>query len=214
MNGFYTAPVRTSYLWEREQRKIVFQYGLMLLASFVAGWILPRLLTEALWQQAQTSIATHFTPSPTSGKALFQTAYSFFVPTFLCIIAVAVFSFSSLNCLVTDGVLIYLGMRTGCTVSMLYALLQGSPSLSYRPPFLSVFVFLLLKLLLLLLFAIYSIRMAKYAYRLRTYSKEGRTLFHPRTVGAIIWHFSLCSSVLFLLHLLYSRNLSLLLWDR
>lgn len=203
MNGSYTSSVSSSYIWERERRKIVFQYALMLLASWIAGWILPRFLSNTLWQQAQASVSTHFMPSLASGKALFQTAYSFFIPTFLCIIVVALFSFSVLNCLVTDGVLIYLGMRTGCTVSILYSLFRGIPSLSYRPSLLGIFIFVLFKLLLLLIFASYAIRMAKYAYRLRIYSKVGRTLFHPNTVGALICHFTICTVVLFLLHLLY-----------
>ena len=192
-----------SFAREREYRKIVFQYGLMLLASLVAGWLLPRLLSDALWERALASISAHFTPSLKGGKVLFHTVFSFFWPTFLCIITVAVFSFSSLNCLITDGVLVYLGMRTGCTVSMLYSLFRTTASLSYRPSLLLLFVFVLFKLVLLFIFTSYAVRMAQYAYRLRTYSEEGRTLFHPRTVGALILHFSLCSFVTFLLHFLY-----------
>ncbi len=212
MNGGYATPAKRAHAWEREQTKIIFQYGLMTIASWVAGWLLPRFLGEGLWQSAENAIATHFAlpfSAMTNAKELLYAVYAFFLPTLLCISIVGIFSFSSLNCLVSDGVLVYLGMRTGCTVSLLYSFFRSSTALSYRLDSLQWFLFILFKLLVLTVFFVYAVRMAKYSYRLRIYSQEGRTLFHPQTVGALLLQFALCTLVLFLLHLLYGCSIYL-----
>ena len=201
-----------SSAWKREQMKIVFQYALMLIASWVLGWILPRFLGDSLWQEAERAISTHFTlpfAELKSLKELLAVTYRFCLPVLICTAIVCIFSFSSLSCLVTDGVLVYLGARTGCTVSMLYTFSRSTPSLSYQAPPLTFFLFLLCKLLLLVFFFIYSVRMAKYAYRLRFYSQEGRTLFHPHTVWSLLAQTLLCMLVMFMIHLLYGCSIYL-----
>lgn len=210
MNRAYTAFSKRSLPWEREQLKIMFQYALMLVAASIAGWILPRFLSDGVWQSAQTAIASHF-DAPfvelNSTRQAVSKVFSFFCPTLVCVGMVGIFSFSSLSCLISDGVLVYLGMRTGCTVSMLFAMSNGSTPFPYRPEPVCVFLFILFKLLLLFFFFIYAVQAAKQAYQMRRYSKEGRTVFEPQTVGILLLQTLLCVAVLFLLHLLYAYSI-------
>lgn len=207
MSGAYTGITRRPPILVREKTKIIFQYSLMLSASIVAGWILPRFFGESLWQYANQAITAHFS-LPFSNlegvSAILKITYSYFLPMLACVALIAVFSFSSLSCLVTDGVLIYLGMRTGCSLSVLVSLLKQA-SLDI----LALFLFVLFHLLLLSLFWIYSIQAAKYSYQLRVYSKDGRALFPKRVVGALLLHTVLCAAALFLLHLLYEYSIYL-----
>ena len=206
MNGTYHPSATSAWIWRREQIKIIFQYSLMLVASVIAGGLLPRFLGDRAWQSALHAVTVHFDLSfslPIAAKEFFYTVYTFFLPTLICVGIVGIFSFSSLNCLITDGVFVYLGMRTGCTISVLCTLFRRNMLESLHFGFFKLFIFLLFKLLLLAFFMLYAVQMSKYAYRLRVYSKEGRTLFHPQTVFALLGKVILCSTVLFALHLLY-----------
>ena len=206
MNGTYTIFQKRASSYEREYFKIIFQYTLMLVASGIAGWILPRFFGEELWTVAQRAVSSHFSLpfSELFGpRAIFHAIFIFFKPCLICIGMVAIFSFSSLNCLISDGVLIYLGMRTGCAFSVLYTVSRGIVPNSYQTSPLCVFLFVLFKLLLIFFFAVYAIQAAKHSYRMRIYSKEGRALFPKKTILALLWHTILCVATLFLLHLLY-----------
>ncbi len=204
MNGSNTRNGLRPHAWEREQIKIIFQYSLMLLAALVAGWLLPRFFSESVWQKAYQMVDFHF--SPTDSHQIWKTVYVFAKPTLFCIAAVFVFSFSSLNCLVTDGVLVYLGARTGCALSVLYTMFQNVTS---PPSAFDCFLFVLFRLLVLAIFFVFSVHMAKYSYRLRIYSQEGRTLFHPQTVLGLIVHTVLCGAMCFALHFLYGYSMYL-----
>ena len=209
---YYTTSSKRTRAWDREQIKIIFQYAVMLVASWVAGWLLPHFFSETLWQMARETISTHFElpfSSLTNLHEVLLAVYGFFKPTLICIGLVGIFSFSSLNCLATDCVLVYLGMRTGCTVSVLYAFSQDTAPLSYHTGAFRLFVFILFKLLVLVFFAVYAVRTAKLSYRLRVYSQEGRTLFHPQTVWALLLQIALCALFLFALHLLYGYSICL-----
>ena len=200
MNGSYTRNDFHPSTRHREQIKIIFQYSLMLLAALVAGWILPRFFPETLWQESYQAVIFHF--SPTASKiTLIQTAYTFAKPILICIAAIFVFAFSSLNCLITDGILVYLGARIGCSLSVLYAMLRSTTT--DAPSASDCFLFVLFRLLLVAFFLSFAIRMASYSYRLRIYSREGRTLFEPKTVWALILHTLLGAAICLGLHVLY-----------
>ncbi len=212
MNGANTIFSRRPYFHERERLKIIFQYTLMVVASCVAGWILPRFFGEALWQDIGKAVSKHF-DHPFSALdgigAVVHTVYSYFKPTLVCIGIVAIFSFSSLSCLVSDGILVYLGIRVGCALSILISIFQESSPIPYRPSSLCVFFFILFHLLWLVFFWLYSIQAAKYSYQLRMYSKEGRAIFPKKAVGALAISTLLCAISLFLLHLLYGFSIYL-----
>lgn len=208
MNGSTIRNRMRRHTWEREYVKIALQYALMLLAAFVAGWLLPRFFSETLWQNVYERVFFHF--SPVNPQPIMQTAYRFAKPLLICVLAIFIFSFSSLTCLVSDGFLVYLGARTGCACSVLYAFLQAMNSQTDAPLPMACFLFVLFHLLLLIGFFLFSLCMAKYSYRLRVYSKEGRTLFHPATVLMLILHTVVCAALFFLLHVLYSYGIYLL----
>jgi len=210
MNGANTIYSRRPYVHERERLKIVFQYTLMVVASFVAGWILPRFFGDALWQDIGKTLSTHFDvpfSALDGGRAIMSAVFSYVKPTLVCIGIVAVFSFSSLSCLVSDIVLVYLGMRAGCTLSILTSALKEDPKISYRPSSLCVFFFVLFTLLVIVIFWFYSIQAAKSSYQLRRYSKEGRAIFSKKAVGILAFHTLWCTVLLFLLHLLYAFSI-------
>ena len=184
----------------------------MLVASAVAGWILPRFFGDKIWQTVQTSLSSHF-ESPFSNLESWDTilhaGFSFFKPSLVCIGVVAVFSFSSLNCLITDGILIYLGMRTGCALSVLHCFSREITPVFYHPNSLACFVFVLFQLLFIVFFTVYAIEMAKISYRMRIYSVQGRTLFHPKTVMEWLLKTLLCILGLFIFHVLYGYSIYL-----
>ena len=53
------------------------------------------------------------------------------------------------------------------------------------------------------------VKMAKLSYRMRIYSVQGRTLFHPKTVMEWLLKTLLCILGLFILHLLYGYSIYL-----
>ena len=212
MSGAYTRITRHPRVHVREKTKIIFQYTLMVIAAAIAGWLLPRFFGDALWQKASQAITAHFS-LPFSALegigVILQRVYSYFKPTLLCIILVAVFSFSSLSCLVTDCVLIYLGMRVGCSLSVLSSLAKGATIVSSPPGTVCRFLFVVFQLLLVVIFWLYSLRAAKYSYELRVYSKEGRALLPKKAVGALLLYTTLYTIMLFLLHALYGYSIYL-----
>ena len=210
MNDVYTPPSDRTHPEMREQLKIIFQYSLMLVSSFVGGAILPRLLGPEFWSMAETSVSTHFA-LPFDGikglGSILKITFSYFKPDFWCVLLVGIFTFSSLSCPVSDGVLLYLGARTGCSISVLYTLVKGNTQAAYQPTAFCFFLFAVFKLLLLACFLTYSVRMAQYAYRLRIYSKEGRVLFEPKAVWNCLLQMITATSILFVLHLLYGASI-------
>ena len=95
MNGSTTRSRMPPHSWAREYVKIALQYALMLLASFIAGWILPRFFSEALWKSVYEQMSFHF--SPIDPQPILQTAYRFAKPMLVCIAAIFIFSFSFYN---------------------------------------------------------------------------------------------------------------------
>ena len=211
MNGSHAMRTSHPHAWEREQLKIIFQYSLMLFASLVLGWILPRFFSQTLWQEAYQALLHHISPTDSPGDmpTLLKTAWMFSKPMLLCIGAVFVFSFSSLSCLITDGLLVYLGARTGCALSLLYAMLRTANDAALASPAILPFLFVLFRVALAAMFLIFSVYMAKHSYRLRIYSREGRPLFHPKTLLTLIVHTALCATICFLLHFLYAYSICL-----
>lgn len=195
-----------------EQIKIGFQYILMLTAALVLGWLLPRFFSDSFLEAAQSGVYRHFA-LPFSSFAdignVLRALLRFFAPTGIALVIVFLFSFSSLSCLVTDGVLIYLGMRTGCTLSVLWRL-RGASVESFHLGNIHLFVFSFFKFLILFIFLLYAFYMARYAYQLRKYSQSGRTLFPPKTVAALIVCMFAAGGMLFVLHAIYGYLIYLL----
>ena len=216
MNGSDRKPqsnTGVAQAWRLERFKIGFQYALTLAAALVMGWLLPHLWGNTIADWQMEAIEKHFSlpfaSLSTVSQALSFVA-SFAAPTLLCFLIVFLFSFSSLNCLINNGVLVYLGMRTGYTFSVLIRIVTQVPPTAYQPGWICLGIFVIFKFALLLLIFRYAFRSSEYSYYLRMYSQSGRALFHPRTVCMLMGYSILISIAVFAAHALYGWFLYIL----
>ena len=194
--------------WRLERFKIGFQYVLVLLASAVMGWLLAKSDDIQIEQAQMELILGHFfrpfASLPSARQALL-TVLSFAASTLLGVALVFLFSFSAINCLINNGILIYFGARTGYTVSLLLQVVMQSDRIGFGRWIL--FFSFKLATMLLLLFCAY--RTSEYSCYMRMNSSSGRALFHPRTVLSLCACTVWTASLVIGLHALYAWILAI-----
>lgn len=216
MNGLrtqYPKKLTVSQCIRLERFKIGFQYTLTLVASLILGYLLPRFLGSELESWQIDALTRHFALPFASLSTLPQmlgVILSFAAPSLFCLVIIFLFSFSSLNCLMNNGVLIYSGMRTGYTFSVLVSLLGDGVSATYQPGAFRFAVFIAFKILLLLLMLRYAFRSSDYSYHLRRYSASGRPFLHAKTILTLTGYTILIAVAVFAVHMLYVWILYLL----
>ena len=191
--------------WEIERFKIGFQYVLMIAASLVMGWLLPSFAGNSVTQNHIKILEQHFSlpfASLSSHTDIAAYILGFSLPTLLCVAAIFVFSFSSLVCLVSDGTLIFLGMRTGYTTSLLFFVLRNSAT-DTAIGWGHFLLVLLFRSILLIVITFYAFRATEYSYRMRRYTAIGRASPQPATVLLLLGYTLLISLLLFALHAAY-----------
>lgn len=193
--------------WKIERLKFGFQYALTLLSALALGLLLFRAVGDSFLPSWQSEIVARHFSLPFSSRPTFfpvlSVTISLTLPVLLGMGIVLLFCFSSLNCLLNDLVLIYFGMRTGYTVSVLLSALFDSSEAVYPVSWIEFWLFLFLKIATLCLLWIYAFRASECSYYLRMYSHNGRALFHPRTVLRLFLYTLASMTLMLVLHIVY-----------
>lgn len=101
-----------------EKAKIVFQFAVMLVASVIGGMCFSNLLTSSALQRFAAKLYISFNAS--SGEVSFIDIFTkIAVVDLVCIVLLFVFSFSFINYIVSDMILLFLGFRFGMNAAII-----------------------------------------------------------------------------------------------
>ena len=161
------------YFENLEKRKIVFQFVLMMLSSVFAGIFLTKFLSSEYLFEISKKISFHFGANIDNENLIYDIINIYFrlcAVDIICIIIVFLSSFSVLNYLINDGILIFLGMRYGINSALLAAsgVLAESVGNSLS--------FWILRGIALIAIAVYCCRMAFYSLSFRSFSRNGKLI--------------------------------------
>ena len=188
--------------WRQERFKIGFQYALVLVSSVIVGWLFGNSSDTPVAQEQLARILGHFFPSDTSLPSfgpMLSSALSLSSSALICASLVFLFSFSVLNGLINNGIVLYLGVRTGYSSAVLFWATTHTDQIGYG----RCLLFFVLKGSLLILMLIYAYRASEYSCYFRIYSTSGRALLPTKTVLSLCVHTLWVSSLVIGLHALY-----------
>ncbi len=186
---------------ELEKRKIVFQFALMLVASVVGGICFSKLLGENIILSLTERISLHFSeqlPKIGALAQLFTTLIRITLPDFICIGILFACSFSFVNYIISDAVLVFAGFRFGLNAALIklagISVIGVGNSLS----------FWLLRGVMLPILLIFSCKMAFYSLKLRrSSSANGRIVFDKRATLSMLFLTFTTAIAAFAINLLY-----------
>lgn len=151
-----------------EKQKIVFQFTVVLIASFVAGTLFIRLISDEALRTISERISNHF---------LSEASKSFFFKNctvdILCVFILYLFSFSFINYVVSDIIIAFTSFNFGI-FSRLCILFNNQFS-----------ILIFFKLVLLLLIYIYSCKIAMDSLKLKKFLPNGRISIDNKTFTKI-----------------------------
>lgn len=166
---------------QAEAGKILFQFALMLVASFFGGICFVREFginfSYKIWDKA----LLHFSSSQAPDMPLshiISDALSSSLIYVISLLLIFIFSFSFINYLVTDIVLAANGFCAGLCITMVYICRKQIGI----PGFLAFGLFVIASLVTVFLFAL---RMAIYSLELRLDTANGRMRLEPRLIARI-----------------------------
>ena len=175
---------------QTERFKIVLQFALTVLCSFVIGLLLIRILPEQFYSASILKVSTHFETVFINCEIPYdyiRCILKYSLPDIICIITLFGVSFFTFNYVATNLVLIYNGARSGGVSAFLWAFIS-SATLSYGIGVLRYTVFVVFKMLLLALIFDYSCRSALYSHKLKEVSDAGRPNVKARVLLPFILH--------------------------
>jgi len=156
---------------EVEKIKIVFQFLLMLSASFICGICLLNIITQEAVNNAFLVICRHFT-SPFEGSVSFfhklRSYLTFCLSDILSVLLLFIFSFSFFNYFASDIVIIYQGFAFGVNASLLCCVGSAYVSIVH------IFAYVLCRLLIIISLVVYAYKMSCYSLNIRKFSARGR----------------------------------------
>lgn len=188
-----------------ERFKILFQYLLVLIGSVIAGALFTFFFTENLLTQLGSNIQTHFQTIFENCNSIPQAIrlvvrYAF--PELICVLLSFLFTFSMLNYLISDLILVYEGFTSGCSVFLLFRLNTGM--------LWEEILFGITRFGILVCFSVALYRMALYSSQLKRFTETGRPMIHPRTVLRLILCTAIFGTLILLFDLLYCLLIYLL----
>ncbi len=137
--------------FKRFDKKLLFQYVLILISSLCIGLLLPRFLSEGFLQPLYQKISLHF-QVPIYGVEKFsdwiKATLEYALSDIICLCIVLMFSFSSITSIISGLAIVYIGIKNGCQISLVY--FTYIANIEYPPTFSEMCVFFILKLLLVL----------------------------------------------------------------
>jgi hypothetical protein len=159
-----------------EQAKIIFQFILMVLCSLIIGAMLSSICSEEYYISSQFQISAHFEKmflgiSELPDALLEILRYS--LTDIVVILLVFLVSFSIVNYVATDILLIVCGIRCGFLITFLSGYLNDTPFI-YNTDILDFSIFTFFKLSVLLLVLCYSYHAAICASYMKYKNENGR----------------------------------------
>ena len=116
----------------------------------------------------------------------------------ICIAVTFVFTFSVLNYVTSDLILVYRGFTGGFSACLLYRILMMENT-EYQPGWLRFFIFVGVKGCILIGFFLYSWCAALYSYEMKRLNATGRAIWNTRVMGALVLGtIAFCGLILFL----------------
>ena len=142
----------------RFDKRLIYQYVLILVSSLCIGLLLPRFLSEEFLQSLYQKIALHF-QVPIYGveklsdwlKAMLEYA----LLDIICLGIVLIFAFSSATSMVSGVAIVYIGIKSSCQMSLVY--LARIANIEYPPTVSEICMFFVFKVLLVVFFMRYII---------------------------------------------------------
>ena len=189
-----------------ETAKFIIQYCLMLVASVVGGGALTYFQEQESFVSSFYRIYTHFSAPFSQCRGAVEIGMMIFrysVPNLIGALIVLIFSFSAMNHLVTQLILILEGGKFGFSACLLFRLIASETIREYIPPFLCVTYFLTSLLSLCLIFY-YSLELAKHSLSVRCYTPLGRPSIPPKSIVKLLACFFKYCVLLLTVHSIYS----------
>ena len=156
-----------------EKIKILFQFSLMLCISFVGGIMFSNLFSEHLYNNALHKITAHFNYSYSILSNDLNIVFSylkFCIWDILCVFIIFAFSFSFVNYVISDLILVANGFKLGISLSVIWKLTF------VRIGFINCLLYVAYNLVLLPLLLIYTYKMAVNSISLKKVSNVGRII--------------------------------------
>lgn len=168
---------------EVEKTKIIFQFVLMLTASVLCGIFFTRLLSYEFLNSTLINVSRHFN-APFRGCGSFDEILSKYLEfcgcDIVCLTLLLLFSFSFINYIISDLVLIFSGFKFGMSIAVIWYFSFA------RIGFGNSFTFLILRSIALVVILIYSYRMALYSLDIRKFSDNGRVVLNKKHLLSIL----------------------------
>ena len=164
-----------------ERIKILFQFLATLLFAFIFGALLCGACSDTFLSSAQTVITTHFNSlffGAIRLQDVFSTIITYSLPYIFAIITIAVLSFSVLNYLVSDIVLLICGVKVGFSITLLLNnafsvhSIQGVSVLSF-------IIFSTFRILILVLVVCFAYRASLFSRNISFKNNNGRYYLEP-----------------------------------
>ncbi len=171
-----------------ETIKFFIQYLLMLIASSVAGGAFTFFLNGETYVSFFYRIYTHFSiPFSYCRNAgdVASVLLKYSAPKLIAAAMILLFSFSVLNHLATQLVLVIEGFKFGFSVCILFRLIFSPMIREYLSSFLCI-IYILTCLLVLILLVRYAVDLAKYSIAVRCYTSLGRPSFSARNLTRLL----------------------------
>ena len=168
---------------EIEKAKIIFQFVLMIVASFIGGILFARLLSDTAIDKLSQNVISHFSLQLRERFYIGELIEAFFKVCRVdvaCVIILFVFSFSFVNYIVTDIVLIFCGFRVGINVALMYSI--SLSNIGYA----NSIIFFIFKAILIATLLFYACKMAISSLHLRRFSENGRMIADRRLLASVV----------------------------
>ena len=150
----------------KRQTIIFIPFALIFLASLFIGAFLPRFLSEDFLISQANTIALHFeTPiaySDNTPNILMNSIFKSALADIFCVFIIFIFSFSIHHSIISGIVLIYIGLRNGCTATLV-CMIDDFISNTYSPKFIEICIFLFTKAIIVLFILRYILKSCRFA---------------------------------------------------
>lgn len=188
--------------FDRFDKKLIFQYLLILVSSLCIGFLLPRFLSEEFLQSLYQKIALHF-QVPTYGiqknSDWVKVIFKYSLADIICLCIVLLLSFSSIKLIISGSAIIYIGIKGGCQISLVY--LTYIANIEYPPSFSEMCVFFILKILIIVFLMRYIVYCSLFSSTV-CYASNSNNTFALQTLKFIVISLlSIC--ILLFLHGIY-----------
>lgn len=161
-----------------ERCKIIFQYSLVIVVAILCGYLFIGLVSEDVLMSVVEKVSYHFEiPFIECSEVyeIFEIIWKFVFSDIACVIVLFISSFTIVNYLISDFVLLYIGFNFGASLSILVRLFEGEISnVRYTPGAFNSLLFIFTRLVYIILIFWFCLRIAGFSYNLKSFNISGR----------------------------------------